>query len=88
MAKYDRRNIPKPSYTYYGAFRVFAQAPDRLIVSDARDLDAHINEEGDVRLIGQYQTAHVEVKLSYFDLELLYRQATRRREQEPLPGAE
>lgn len=71
--------FPLATYTYYGAFRAIAQAPDRQVVSDARDMQAHFNDEGDLRLIGQYQNAHVEVVLSYFDIERLYRQATRRR---------
>lgn len=75
--------VKQGNYTYNGVFRMFSLTPNRTVLTDARDLIAHINEEGDVKLIGEFHNAFVEVCLTWPMVERIYKQALKQREQEP-----
>lgn len=66
-------------YTH-GRWRLIAVTPEKKLVSDQRWLVAHINESGDVNLMGKYKAGFVEVYFDFDDLENLYRQAKRQRD--------
>lgn len=73
--------VKQGPYTYNGIWRGVAVTPGRKVATDLRDMIAHINDDGDVHLIGEYQAGFVEVFLRWDDLCLLYKQAQRERDE-------
>lgn len=81
----DSSTIRQGPHTYSGVFRAVAVTPERKIVTDARDMNAHYDEDGNVKLIAEYQSGFVEVSLRWHDIEQIHKHAQKRRDEEPTP---